>query len=120
MLAVRMTDERAVGRFGDTFRLEVYSYGPYRPGCKVAFRVVAANATAERILRLLYPHLVDTDKGDRVRALFEAVGLPPLGLEPHTEYIVGRPPGKPHSEEHKARIGAAVGAAHRKRGALRV
>ena len=119
MLSVQMTDERAVRRFGDTFRLKVYSYGPYRSGCKVAFRVVASNATAERILRLLYPQLADTQKGDQVQALFEAAGLLPLNLEPQTEYFIGRPPGKPQTEEHRARIGAAVRAAHRAKGVLR-
>lgn len=119
MLAMQMNDDCAIQRFGDAFRLKVYSYGPYSPSLKVVFRVVASNTRAERILRLLYPHLVDTDKGDQVRAAFEAARLPPLGLEPSTEYAVGRPPGKPHSEEHKARIGAAVRAAYRKKGALR-
>jgi hypothetical protein len=120
MLAVQMNDERAVRRFGEAFRLKVYSYGPYRPGGKVVFRVVASNMTAERILRLLYPHLVDTDKGEQVRAAFEAARLPSPSREPSTEYALGRPPGKPHSEEHKARIGAAVRAAYRKKGTLNV
>jgi hypothetical protein len=75
MLSLSMLDEAAVSRFANAFfakygTIERASYSTGR-----CFRVHVSGSSAEAALRAMYPHLIETDKGDQIARVFSDLNL---------------------------------------------
>ena len=66
-LSVGMLDERSVNRFARLFDRRVYVEKLGYDASRVRLVARACGRSAEGVLRVLWPHIVGTDKGDQAR-----------------------------------------------------
>jgi hypothetical protein len=74
-LSIQMLDERSVQRFASIFDKRVETYPLYYDKSRRTYRVSGAGRTAEAILRVMWPYLEGTDKGDQVERVARECGV---------------------------------------------
>lgn len=74
-ISMQMLDERSIHRFARMFERRVGAYPLAYDKTRLRFVVRASGRAAEGILRVMWPHITGTDKGDQIRAACLRTGV---------------------------------------------